>query len=137
MLLDKFLKNLRENGVTSWLFIALLIMTAATLTGCGSAQPRASFAYEVQVFEKIQDYEPVLMETSYAKPVSIEAYQAMNKDEQEAAFITLYLESQAKLYSCNMDKAAVKAIIQKTNEAIEKYNTDIRQSTALRNKGEK
>lgn len=104
------------------LAMILIIALGAVLAGCSATLPPSTVVYEKKTFEKITGYEDLLQPCTIVAPPNKKTYVALNKDEKEDAMFKAYLAAVASTNNCNLDKAAVLKIIQRTNQEIDAFN---------------
>lgn len=101
--------------------LAALITSAFLLTAC---LPSAPSVYQKNHVAPVTGFEDLLMSTATPEPPEPETYLKSSRDEKEDILIRTYIEAFLAVQSCNLDKAAVKRIVEQANARINAFNLE-------------
>lgn len=112
--------------------ILAIILSALVSVGCTGT----TRVYERKSLEVVTGFEDYLVATSVPMPPSPDEFNRSNKDKKEDLLIRAWLEQNAALNSCNLDKKNTLEMLELIKKRIKEYNDAEAQRYEAFKKGE-
>lgn len=100
------------------ILIAAAILAVLVSSGC----TQTTKVYERKTLEVVTGYEDYLVATAVPEPPDATTYAKSNRDKKEDMLIRAWLEQNAALNSCNLDKKNVLEMMELIKTRINEHN---------------
>lgn len=104
--------------------LILMLLTILATTACNPEIHRRYEVVEKNTITVATFDESLLEPCAMSEPPQVEPYKQANRDVKEAKLVTYSADLITEIKRCNVDKATLKAMLQRQKESIQKFNAD-------------